>query len=432
MFPSRFFVLLLASAAFACARPPANNVSATQPSEEVSINRLAAAHNNFGFELFRQLLEREPGENIFISPTSVTLALSMTWNGARGETKEAMAQTLSLSGLTTEEVNKASAFLLSSLRSADPKVQLEIANSLWARKGISFSSEFLKLNHNFYGAEVRTLDFASPAAIKTINAWVAQKTHNRIKSIISQLVSEEVLVLINAVYFKGKWASLFDKKLTRERNFYRADGTAKLHPLMHQEGEYQYYAGEGFQLVRLPYGKGQISLLVFLPEVWEPEEPAPRQEGKKAIAGRGLAVLNLARRLTQENWKRWLDNLQEKKGEIALPKFRLEYEKSLNEVLKEMGMAPAFDWSRANFTGMMSAVTDMQFAISDVRHKSFVEVNEEGTEAAAVTAVKMIATAVPTQPEKFVMIVDRPFLYAIQDEKTGAILFLGAVFDPKD
>lgn len=432
MFPSRFFVLFLVPVAFACARPPVNNVSATQPSEEVSINRLIAAHNNFGFELFRQLLGKEPGENIFISPTSVTLALSMTWNGARGETKEAMAQTLNLSGLTAEEVNKANAFLLSSLRLADPKVQLEIANSLWARKGISFSSEFLKLNQSFYGAEVRTLDFASPAAIKTINTWVAQKTHNRIKSIVSQLLPEDVLVLINAVYFKGKWAHLFDKKLTRERSFYRADGTARPHPLMHQEGEYQYYSGEGFQLVRLPYGVGRISLLVFLPDDWEPEEPAPRQEGKKAITGRGLAVLNLAQRLTQENWKRWLGNLQEKKGEIALPKFKLEYEKSLNEVLKEMGMAPAFDWSRANFTGMMSAVTDMQFAISDVRHKSFVEVNEEGTEAAAVTAVKMIATAVPTQPEKFVMIVDRPFLYAIQDEKTGAILFLGAVFDPKE
>lgn len=425
-----FFALVLAAAA-CCARPAGSTAKTVPNSDPAAVSRLASAANGFGFELFRQLLAKDPDRNIFISPTSVATALGMTWNGARSETRQVMADVLEISMFSPDDANSANAALLAALRSADPKVQLEIANSLWARKGISFSPEFVKMNQKYYGAEMKVLDFASPAAVKTINGWVAQKTRDKIKSIISELLPDEVLVLINAVYFKGKWTKQFDKKLTREQEFYRADGTVKRHPLMHQGGEYQYYSGDGLQLVRLPYGNERISMLVFLPDIWEPEEPAPMRPGGRQLTGLGLAVVNLAGRLTPENWQRWTNSMSERKGDIAIPRFKLEYEESLNQVLKNMGMESAFDPARADFTGMMSSVTDVQFAISEVRHKSFVEVNEEGTEAAAVTAVKMIATAMPVETERFSMIVDRPFLYAIQDDLTGAILFLGAVFDPK-
>jgi serpin B len=240
-----------------------------------------------------------------------------------------------------------------------------------------------------------------------------------------------VLLLINAVYFKGKWTEQFDKTLTSAQEFYLPSGSVKQHPMMRRKADYRYYAGEGFQLANLPYGDGRVSMLVFLPARREPEEPTREQKGNVTSAYLAKAVSDLAERLTPANWQRWQDSMRTMEGDVVLPRFKLEYEKTLNKPLSDLGMEIAFDPARANFSRMLPAEIDMPFYISEVKHKSFVEVNEEGTEAAAVTSVKMTMTAMPVEKKTFTMTVDRPFLYAIVDHKSGAVLFLGAVFEPK-
>ena len=393
--------------------------------------QLVQSDNGFGFELFRNLLGKEPSKNIFISPTSIAMALGMTWNGAEDETRDAMAKTLGLSGLAPEDVNMANAALLATLRSADPKVQLEIANSLWARKGIPLAQDFAQTNKDYYEAEITDLDFADPKSVTTINNWVSNKTHGRIPDIIKRLEPLDVLVLINAVYFKGRWTQEFDKKLTSDRTFYLADGGTKEHPMMRRKDDFRYYAGDNFQLVSLPYGDERLSMLVLLPDRREPEEPSRDTEGNVTNVHLAKAVTDLAGQLTPENWQQWQADMTTCEGTVVLPKFKLEYEKTLNKPLSELGMGIAFDPNRADFGGVLVADIDMPVYLSEVKHKSFVEVNEEGTEAAAVTSAKMTMTAMPPPEKTFSMVCDHPFLYAIVDHKSGAVLFLGAVFEPK-
>jgi len=392
------------------------NVSATPASggaapDPAASAKLVKANNEFGLSLFRQLFSAKPEENIFVSPTSIALALDMTWNGALGETRQAMADVLGLGELTLDDVSRAGSALLAALQSADPKVKLEVANSLWVRQGFALAKAFTDRNRQFFAAEVTNLDFASPKAVDRINGWVANKTHDKIKSIISELMPEEVLVLINAVYFKGTWTKEFDKKRTMERDFYGTLDAVKKHPMMSQDDDFRYYEGEGMQVARLPYGDGRLGLLVFLP-------------------AQGTGMADFVSSFSAENVGRWVDSLRYKEGEIVLPKFKLEYDKSLAAVLKQMGMGRAFA-EGADFSGMLSKPGTLPFYISDVLHKTFVEVNEEGTEAAAVTAVKMVATAMPGETQKFAMVCNHPFVYAIHDEQTGSVLFIGALMEPK-
>ncbi|MBD1870760.1 serpin family protein [Cyanobacteria bacterium FACHB-471] len=378
--------------------------------EDLDVNaRLVAANTRFGFKLFSQILEQN-GEptNLMVSPTSVAIALTMTYNGASGTTQQAMADALELEGMSLEEINQANAALELALENADPEVQLAIANSLWSREDTSFNPDFLQRNRDFYSAEVASLDFTNPSAIATINNWVSRNTQEKITEIIREINPNAVLFLINATYFKGNWTTPFNAELTSDRSFTLLDGSQKQHPTMSQRGFYAYLETDQFQAVSLPYGESErLSMYVFLP-----------RESSSLTA--------FQQNLTAENWETWMSQFSREEGAITLPRFKLEYETQLNEALQTLGMAVAFDAEQADFSGM----SDESLSISRVKHKTFIEVNEEGTEAAAVTSVEMQLTSAPAN-SPFQMEVDRPFFYAIRDNQTETVLFMGTVVEPE-
>lgn len=368
---------------------------------------LVAAHTRFGFKVFAELLNQNGVSNITISPSSVAIALSMTYNGASGETQQAMAETLEVQGMSLQQVNQANAVLQETLESADPQVQLAIANSLWSREGIALNPAFLQRNRDFYQAEIDTLNFANSTALSTINGWVNRNTQGRIPQILSRVDQDAVLFLINVIYFKGNWTRAFDRAATIESPFYGLDGTPRPHPLMTQHGQYFYLENEQFQAINLPYGNERFSMYVFLPR---PE----------------TTLTAFVDSLTAEQWTDWTYEFDSRSGSIQLPRFKLDYGIELSNVLIAIGMSNAFDASRANFSGLSNQRT----SISVVQHKTFIEVNEEGTEAAASTAVGISRSAMPIQLP-FQMTVNRPFFYTIQDNETGQILFMGTVVDPQ-
>ncbi|MEP0868228.1 serpin family protein [Trichocoleus desertorum AS-A10] len=393
------------------ARPNASvrpQAQATTSQSETLDRQLVTANTTFGFKLFAQALKADAGKNVFISPSSVAIALAMTYNGAKGETQQAMAKALELQGLSLADVNRSNAALISGLQKADPAVEVAIANSLWTQKGAGFQREFLQRNQQFYKAQITELDFTQPQAASQINRWVQQKTRGKISQIVDQVQPNLVLLLLNAVYFNGKWSEAFDAAATVERPFMLANGTRKQHPLMTQTGEYDYYETSKFQAVSLPYGEGRLSLYLFLPK------------SKSNLP-------SFYRDLTAANWEQWMKEFRNRPGSIQIPKFKLEYDLNLNNALKTLGMGLAFNGSKADFSGMSQA----DLAIDQVRHKTFVEVNEVGTEATAATSVEMIVTSTQFPPTPFKLVADRPFFYAIRDNQTGSLLFMGSMVNPQ-
>jgi serine protease inhibitor len=392
-----------------------NGADASQPTETTRPNKsanmnstLAAASNSFGFDLFKRLRGRAADENVFFSPLSVTVALAMTYNGAAGETKKAMARVMKIEGMNGAELNRASAELLSALKSADPKIELTIANSLWARSGMRFNENFLVDARQFYGAEISTLDFSNPQSSGAINRWVSDATKGKISRIIDRIDAQQVMFLINAVYFKGQWQKGFEKTLTKAQTFHSPAGP-KPAMMMAQSGNYLYHRGDKFQAVSLPYGKGGVSLYLFLPD-------------------QGSSLDEFLKGFDYLKWEEWINSFNSAPGDVKLPRFKLEYEKTLNEPLKDLGMGAAFSAREADFSG---ARAERDIYISEVKHKAVVDVNEEGTEAAAATSVGISTTSARRPQERFTFVADRPFLMAIRDSQTGAILFMGAVTEPK-
>ncbi|MCI0390049.1 MAG: serpin family protein [Acidobacteria bacterium] len=382
----------------------------SQPGGETTIKSgIAQASNAFGFDLFQQLQREAANKNVFFSPLSVSLALAMTYNGAAGETQKAMAHTLKLGGMNLDELDRTSAELLTSLKSSDPKIDLAIANSLWARSGMRFKEDFLARNRQFFGAEVSTLDFNNPQSVATINRWVDTNTKGKINKIVDQIDPNQVMFLINAVYFKGQWQKQFEKKLTQTRPFHLLGGQQKQVPMMAQSGNYLYYRGDKFQAVSLPYGKGGVSLYLFLPD-------------------QGSSLDGLLKSLSIQKWDEWMNSFNDTPGDVKLPRFKLDYESTLNNALKALGMGVAFNANVADFSGMRP---ERDLFITEVKHKAIAEINEEGTEASAATSVGIGVTSIRPTPQRFTFIVDRPFLMAIRDSQTGAILFIGAVMEPK-
>jgi serine protease inhibitor len=371
--------------------------------------KVASANSKFGLSLYSQLHQKSESKNIFFSPSSVSWCLSMVFNGAGGNTKQEMAQALQIGRLSLQELNSGYGEWRNTFVKPDPKVEIDIANSIWSRRGLAFRPEFLQTNKNFYAAEVSELDFNDPKSLSTINSWVKNKTRGKIEKIIDQISTDSVLFLINAIYFKAKWAIEFDPAKTKEENFLTSGGKQEHVKMMRQRGDYQYQEHPEFQSVTLPYGDGRLSMLVFLP-------------------AKSSNLNKFHQMLTQENWEKWMTQYEKSEGTIGLPRFRIEYESSLNDALKALGMRKAFDPAQADFGAM---ITGSQKAyLSQVKHKAFVEVNEEGTEAAAVTSGEIRVVSMPLPGKTFQMIVDRPFFFAIRDSSTGAILFMGSVSDP--
>ncbi len=380
-----------------------------QEPESTDVTPIVNSGNNLAFKLLVRL-SRTGNENVFVSPTSIAMCLTMAYNGAAGTTLGAMIQTLGYDGLDPEYVNRANSFLRKELTGADPKVRLDIANSLWAHKTVGLQERFVSLNQNYFNARLSVIDFASPTAVPAINNWVSQNTNGRITQIVNKLDPADRLLLINAIYFKGKWTEPFDPKKTAPRDFYLTKTKTVKRQMMRREGSFNYLQDNGFQAVSLPYGDGRLAMYIFLPD---------SRDG----------IIDLLAQMSKENWDEWMGQFRRREGEVVLPRFRIEYDTSLVEPLSLFGMSVAFDPKEANFSYMVKPPENL--FIGDVIHKTFVEVNEEGTEAAAVTGVKMMATAVPTKTDKFTFICDHPFVCAIRDNVTGAILFIGTIADPK-
>jgi serine protease inhibitor len=369
--------------------------------------KLVAANTRFGFKLFSQVLKEDSGKNVFVSPSSVAIALAMAYNGAGGSTKQAMAKVLDLQGLSLEQINTSNGALKALLENPDEKVQLTIANSLWANKDASFNPEFLQTSQNFYKAKVTNLNFGDTGTPGIINNWVNESTGGKINKIVDKIAPDQMLFLINAIYFKGNWTKEFDKKQTAQYPFNLTSGTQTQHLMMSQTGDYRYLANDQFQAVSLPYGKnGQLSFYVFLPL-------------------QNSSLKTFSENLDAVKWEKWMTQFKKQEGFIRLPSFRIDYDITLNSALKALGMGEAFS-NKADFSGM-----GKNFTISEVKHKTFVEVNEEGTEAAGTTSVGMVTTSVQEKPQPFRMIVDRPFFCAIRDNQTGSILFMGSIVEPQ-
>jgi serine protease inhibitor len=367
---------------------------------------LIRASNSFAFGLVREVARADADANVFLSPLSASMALGMTMNGAAGETFEAMRSTLAFEGLTQDEINASYRSLIDLLHRLDPRVQMAVANSIWYRQGFPFESAFLQRTRTHFDAEVRGLDFGDPATVGVVNSWVKNKTSGRIDSILEQVDPDDVMYLINAIYFKGAWSKQFDRSRTHDAPFYDARGQARIGTarMMHHDGPVSHFRGSDFEAVDLPYGGGAFSLTVLLPE-------------------RGVDVNDLLAKLDSERWNQMVGGFSEAGLEVYLPKFRLEYEKSLVSTLEALGMGVAFDAGRADFTGMSPRGKELY--ISDVLQKTFVDVNEEGTEAAAVTKVTIRVTSMPPSFRA-----DRPFIFAIRERFSGTILFVGVMNAP--
>jgi serpin B len=368
--------------------------------------RLALAYNEFGFKLVRRICEGDGAKNTFISPFSIAAALAMTYNGAAGETQQAMAGVLGVGQMTLDQLGEANLALRKGLEKPDPRVETSVANSLWSRKGVQFKSDFLDRNRRFYGAEIASLDFADPKSASIMNKWVETNTRGKIPQIVDQINADTVMILLNAIYFNGKWKKAFDKAATGEAAFNLAGGGQKKVQMMSQSGKYAYLKGDGFQAVSLPYGEGRLGLDVLLPD-------------------ENTTLANLIKQLESKTWDDWIRKLKSTEGDVRIPRFKLEYERELTDPLKDLGMGVAFDASRANFEGMRQ---QRDVFIQRVKHKSAVEVNEEGTEAAASTSVEIGITSVASN--RFFFNADRPFLIAIRDSRTGSVLFVGAIYEP--
>ncbi len=380
--------------------------------KEIQLNEKAAqivdADNKFGFELFQNVFASETDcDNIMVSPLSVSLALAMTYNGADGETKTAMEKTLKVYGLTADEINSSYQTLVNALGSLDEKVLLQIANAIYCREGFSVEQDFITTNENYYDAEVSALDFGSDGAVDIINGWVADKTNDKIKKILDNVSGDHMMFLLNAIYFKGIWKAEFDESDTEKKVFYLEDGSTTQTDFMLQTNTVNYLNNDLFSAVELPYGQGNYNMYVFLPET-------------------GKTLQDVTEVLDEENWQAWMESFAEANVDIALPRFKYEYEITLNNVLSEMGMSIAFS-SNADFTGINKGGG---LNIDYVKHKSFIEVNEEGTEAAAVTVVAIELTSIGGGEGYVPFYVNCPFMFAITEKSTGAVLFMGTVKKP--
>lgn len=368
--------------------------------------RLVTSTNTFGVKLFSTINERANKPNIFISPLSVSLALGMTLNGASGATYDSMQKTLELSGLTSKEINESYQNLTNLLTNLDPNVIFTIANSIWYRNTFDVEDEFVQTNKTYFDAEVTSMDFDAPDAADIINAWVRTKTREKIKEVIKPPIPPStVMYLINAIYFKGTWTYQFDSTKTREGEFTCSDGTKINVRMMNQTKKFLYYQDNSVQVIDLPYGEGDFRMTVLLPN--------PATSIDAFIAG-----------LTDQALQQWIQKLDSAEVEFSMPKFKVEYELMMKDVLSAMGMGVAFSKDLADFSRINKNV---QLFISEVIHKSYVDVNEEGTEAAAVTVVIIDRESFPS---RIVMTVNRPFVFIIRDAPSSTVLFIGKIGNP--
>ena len=389
---------------------PVPEIEGLPRSLSVTEEALIGAGNDFAFRLLDQVYGQAPDSSVFLAPLSASMALGMTMNGAEGTTFDEMRTTLGFSDLSLEEINRGYRDLMDLLLALDPRVELGIGNSIWYREGWPVRADFLDRTRTYFDARVEELDFSDPGAAGTINRWVQDATMGKIQEIVeSPIHPATVMFLINAIYFKGTWTLQFDKSETRNAPFHSRDGSTGTLPLMELTDTLLYHETEAYQMVDLPYGGRAFSMTVLL--------PAP-----------GGSMEDLVATLNPERWAGMVSNLHEREGTVQLPRFRMEWEKLLNETLQAMGMKVPFGGG-ADFTGMCWEAVQRGLYIDKVKQKTYVDVNEEGTEAAGVTSVEMRESAVP---DRFTFRADRPFLFVIRERFSGTILFAGILLEPPE
>jgi serpin B len=394
-----------------CSKDDNNEPSVLDPVDiELNAKQLVVVEssNNFAFDIFSRVNSAdEAGKNFMISPLSISYALSMTLNGADGETLTAMKSTLGMADMSVDDINSSFSGITDALLGVDDKVDINIANSVWVYEGFYVLPGFIQRLGDYYDAETGEFTI-SQASIDEINGWIEEETNGMIKEMLKELSADIRLLLVNAICFEGEWYSGFDADNTSDKPFYKTDGNSVEVPMMAQTEDFKLYRGEDFAMLELPYGRGNYVMDIVLPD---------NNDG----------IENLTSNLTGENFKRWADQASEYEVNVLLPRFKYEYEKQLNDILIDMGMGVAFNYAEADFSGIDGK---RDLFIGFVQHNSFIETDEKGTKAAAATIVGMYTTAMPIEPQPYTFNADHPFLYVIREVTTNTIVFMGKVEDP--
>lgn len=381
-------------------------VAPQQKKQVIGMRDTGISGASFAFKLFSEA-NRGLKENVLVSPFSAFSALSMTVNGAAGETLNQMATVLGVSPGKIDALNAHNKSVFAELNS-NKTVRLEIANAVYSDRSTPFKQEFINLCTSLYSAEAHVANFSDPQTVKTINDWCNQKTHGKIPSILDKLSPEEKMVLLNAIYFKGAWQDQFEKMATNDDRFTTLAGVKKSVRMMHKQERFMFFQGEKFRSLLLPYLGRKQGMYIFLPD-------------KDSDVSLFLSKLN------EDNWKKWMRSFRSAEVNLSLPKFKIAYSQMLNGALSNMGMPDAFLKGKANFSNLISQPA----WISRVLQKTYMDVNEAGTEAAAVTAVVMATESAAMNPDPVIEFrVDRPFVIALVDKQTDEVLFLGTIVDP--
>ncbi len=383
--------------------PTATPIDKLTPTEAESLSR---AYNKFGINFLKNRFAEEEDKNIFISPVSLEMAFSMAMMGAAPDVQQEMVNTLGYGAESNASIKTLSQKYLAAVSAPDQDVTIAIANSIWTQTTAKVNPEFLAINRDAFQAEIRSLDLTTTAGITQVNNWVSEKTHGKINEVLTDpLRPEQIMALINAVYFKGNWITPFDKSKTKEQVFTTSNGTSGKTAFMEQSKEFMYLENAQFQAVQLPYGaKEDWHMYVFLPK---------------------SSLTSLFKSVTLQNWQKWASEFSSRQGTIFLPKFKLEYEADLVDVMNKLGMKLAF--AQGDRFPNIAPLVWIEKGI----HKTYVDVNEEGTEAAAVTALIPKAGGGGEPEPPFIMNINHPFLYAIVDTKTDVIVFMGVLQKPE-
>jgi serine protease inhibitor len=405
-------IIVLISSSGCCAginylfRKTPKETIANKESDKISSavdKTLVDANTGFALKIFKELSSEDRINNIFISPVSISIAAAMAYNGARNQTKAEIAQALEFTNFTSEKLNESFKNLLLSMSDIDEMVELYVGNSIWYRKDFSIEKGFIDLTKNYYDASVYDVDFTGQDTAGRISSWVSEATKGKISKIADQgTLKDAVMYLINAIYFKGQWKDKFKEENTTKGTFYLSDSSTKEIMMMHNNKKYKYYKGEDFQMLRMPYGRDKAAMYVLLPD-------------------ESIGINEFIDGLSPDLLNKSITKASSSEVDLKFPKFKVEYgTKSLIEPFKKLGMTNSFT-GKADFSGIAP-----RMFISQIDHKAIIEVNEEGTVAAAATSFGMGATAV--RPIEF--IVNRPFILMIIDDRTSNILFMGKIIEP--
>ncbi len=403
-----FLFTVIVLTLYSCAKEQANDMPAIDFVNNKKVTGLIEADTRFGLDLFREVTDmQEAPENLMISPVSVAVALGMTYNGAYGDTKTAFEETLRFKGYSREEINTIHQALISHILSADPKVMMEIANSIWYRQGFNVLQSFIDTNKVYYDAEVTDLNFEDPGAVNIINDWCAEKTHDKILNVLDAIPGDAVMYLINAIYFNGTWTFQFDESKSYTGTFIKEDDSQAEADYMQMQTEISYLSNDVFTAIDLPYGNQKFSMSIMLPKT-------------------GKNTSDIISELNPENFALMDSEFTKKDVIVTMPKFKFGYKELLNDPLIDMGLGIAFS-DLADFSGINAGGN---LLISRVIHQSFIDVNEKGTEAAAVTVVEIELTSVGPGDDKIYFTADHPFIFVIREKTSNAILFIGKLGKP--